>query len=650
MIKPINFFSQYADIQEDKKVIITFDAPPTTVSIDKAFYKYDKEFAFSLDMDDGLIGQYRVAVPLFNGGNIVYEDGVTSNYPGLFITDGCGNNIPFGATFCINMNNIQPVAGAYMSEFMLRDSYVKGMSLKNHGFSARTQFEAPFWDADPVIRDQQVTYEIKHNYDRLKEVLGIKINNFIAPSHDSTYDPITIQLIQEGYLKFANNINNTQDEPAHYEARTAEYWLSQIPNLVFVGRDFQTWGQSFITRTNSDFDFINTKLSSVGSEHAWFTFGIHNVDLGESSTPSGNQWKYLDFKSLMEGLESNYGASGSDNIWVTSMNNVYEYMISRSTCVVSSVQQGNVVEVNLDFSGVSSEFTEHALSMIVDADTNITDISYVGFQTTSHKVNYKSLGNGHCLINTSYRPPYEAAVFKRLEAQVSVEIAESTKTQVDKDTAQNLVTNLTPGEYKNSLQSRLDAITVIPDSITMQIDFGMDYNGYTLVFPWNEFSSPSVGHLTGATLNNLSSTIGTISNLSLAVTSDFGGRDSNTGAVAEIYPFEATRDCFKTLNNIPAGLQLQNCNASKLYDFTFFSSRGFVGTLTQFTIGGTSVSVNHKDNGSGGSTGNITNLVHINNVVPDGSGNIDISILGIDTGSNKFGHLNVLEITEKPAA
>lgn len=648
MIKPINFFSKYGDIPEDKKVILTFDSPPTSLTVEKAFYKYDKEFAFSLDMDDGLVGQYRVAVPIFNGGNVIHQDGVESNYPGLYYTDGCGNNIPFGGTFCINMNNISEFVGAYMNEFMVRDSYVKGMSLKNHGFSARTQFEAPFWDSDPVIREQQVTYEIEENFNRLKEVLGLKIPNFIAPSHDSTYDPVALQMVIGGYLKFVNNLNNPQDEPAHKDDRTAEYWLSQVDNNSFVGRDFQTWGQSFITRTNSDYDFINTKLSSVGSDHAWFTLGIHNVDLSESSNPAGNQWKYLDFKSLMEGLESNYGASGADNIWMTSMNNVYEYMISQRDCVVSTAQQSNVVEISLDFSNINPDYTEHALSMVVDADTNITNIEYVGFDNTSHLINYKGLGGGHALINTEYKPFYEAAVYKRLESLVFVEIFESTKTQEDKDLAQPLVDSLTPGSYRDSLQTRIDAVAVIPNSLTMQIDFGRSINGYELSFPWNSFGTPSVGHLSGSKLTGLSTTVGTVTGLDLEVTADFGGYDSNTTAVDEFYPYEAQRDCFKTINGQTGVLQLQNCDSGKLYDFTFFSSRGYVGTTTEFTIGGTTVSIDHKTNTVlNNSSGNVTERASISNVSCDVSGNIDVSILGVDAGSNDFGHINVMEITEK---
>ena len=136
------FFSQQGvRSSNSKKIKITFDVSPTKVTVKKAFYKYDKEFALSFGLDDNFVGQYRVAVPLFNGGTIILKQGNVPNCPGLFYTDGAGNTIPFSATLNINMNGINtdknPVA--YMNEFMLKDSYVKNFSITNHSFSHQNQ-------------------------------------------------------------------------------------------------------------------------------------------------------------------------------------------------------------------------------------------------------------------------------------------------------------------------------------------------------------------------------------------------------------------------------------------------------------------------------------------------------------------------------
>jgi hypothetical protein len=225
-------------------------------------------------MDDGLIGAYNNAVPLFTGGTVIHQDGLTEGYPGLFYSDGAGINIPFAATMNVNMRNIGVSAGANMSEAMLREAYIKGFALTNHGFASRTQFDPDGWDDDPVIRDQQIRYEIEENYNQLKAVIGIKIDNFAAPSNDVSYHPITTQMKADGFLKIVNNIGNPSKDKGH--DYTAEYWIANEATRWFL-RDFTIWTEGAVNKTPSDFDFINTKLAIVGNEHAWFTLGVHNV-------------------------------------------------------------------------------------------------------------------------------------------------------------------------------------------------------------------------------------------------------------------------------------------------------------------------------------------------------------------------------------
>jgi hypothetical protein len=91
------------------KLKITFASPPSSVSVSKAPLRYNKDFAYSFTMDDGYISQYKVALPLFKGGTIpgslstpIGDQGGDGSFsPGLFYTDGCGNDIPFRAGLAI---------------------------------------------------------------------------------------------------------------------------------------------------------------------------------------------------------------------------------------------------------------------------------------------------------------------------------------------------------------------------------------------------------------------------------------------------------------------------------------------------------------------------------------------------------------------
>ena len=184
---------------------------------------------------------------------------------------------------------------------------------------------------------------------------------------------------------------------------------------------------------------------------------------------------------------------------------------------------------------------------------------------------------------------------------------------------------------------------VVPDSKTIQVDFGRSVPGYEMSFPWNGFNTPAVGHVSGSKLSELSAIDSTITSLDLEVTASFDNYDSNTAASNEVYPYEATRDCFKTPDGQTSTLQLQNCDPNRTYDFEFYATRGYVGTSTNFEISGTNVILNHKGPAN---NGNIDSTVEILNISPDSSGNIDINVSG-NGSSNVIGFLNVLEITEK---
>jgi hypothetical protein len=642
------FFSQQVTSSNTaRKIKITFDAPPTKVNVEKAFYKYDKEFAFSYGLDDNFVGQYRVAVPLFNGGTIILKQGITSNYPGLFYTDGAGNAKPFSATLNVNMNgiNIDKNPLAYMNEFMLKDSYVKNFSIANHSWSHQNQFTAPGFNSDPAVRNQEILSQITQNYNKIRDVLGIKSQNFASPSNDPFYDPITLQMVTSGYLKLVNNINNPKSEFGHSPNRYAEYWITN--SALGFSRDFDTWKESTIKRTQSDFNFINTLLNaakSAGNQHVWITMATHRIDQPQTENPNGGSMRFESFKWIMEGLASNYGAKGLDNMWMAPIDVVYEYLKCVEKSKIEQSQNGNIVTLSLDFSAVDESFREHSLSLLINADTNITNIEYEGFETSSHRINYKNLGSTNALINVGYKQEHDRLIYSKLQASVAVETLENTKSKADLDSAKTLVTALDNGTFKDLLQARIDRVIVIEDAIVIQIDFGRNINGHELVYPWNSFSFPGVGVAVGSKILNLNTTTATKSGINIEVIAAFDNFDGNFSGVKgdpkANFPFEAERDCFKTPNGLTSTLRLSNLDTNKLYDFSALCSRDFLGTGTEITINTVKASVDHKKN--------LYKLININNIIPNADGTMDVNIKGLGS-SNVIGFLNVLQITEKPA-
>ena len=82
---------------------INFDQTPTLITVNKAPLKYNKDFAFSMQIDDSHISMYTHGLPVFEGG--VYNG---TTYPGFYYSDGCGNSHSFkmsSSTYVFNSNN-----------------------------------------------------------------------------------------------------------------------------------------------------------------------------------------------------------------------------------------------------------------------------------------------------------------------------------------------------------------------------------------------------------------------------------------------------------------------------------------------------------------------------------------------------------------
>lgn len=99
--------------------------------------------------------------------------------------------------------------------------------------------------------------------------------------------------------------------------------------------------------------------------------------------------RFESFKWVIEGLESNYGASDLDNMWMATIDAVYEYLKCSEKSNIVQSQDGNTVTLSFDFIDVDKSFREHSLSLLIDADTNITNVAYEGFDNHSHVTNIK---------------------------------------------------------------------------------------------------------------------------------------------------------------------------------------------------------------------------------------------------------------------
>ena len=208
------------------------------------------------------------------------------------------------------------------------------------------------------------------------------------------------------------------------------------------------------------------------------------------------------------------------------------------------------------------------------------------------------------------------------------------------------VTNLSIGAHIVKLQAtdnsyRDNKITInvtVPyaAAFTALFDFGPTGLNTT---GWNDITSTSVSTVTDAVATN-----GTPIGINLAIASPFVGTQNGGVPASNLYPLTAQEN---TLYVGGAGsaqtaqLLVSGLNPAETYNFEFFASRDTSDDRTStYTINGNTVSLQ--------AAGNTSNIVSINGIKPNSSGQVTITI---GHGPNAtYGYLGVLTITTAGAA
>lgn len=148
--------------------------------------------------------------------------------------------------------------------------------------------------------------------------------------------------------------------------------------------------------------------------------------------------------------------------------------------------------------------------------------------------------------------------------------------------------------------------------------------------PWNNFNSlPTAGKI----VSNLKDDGGVATGINITLVDAWqtaGASGAVTGNNSGIYPDLVMKTYYYDTSKAVKRIQLSGLSASKRYNVSFFGSRsGTSGNLTtKYTAGGQTVSLN--------ATGNTSNAVKINGLIPDASGKIDITVMRDDLSTTAF--------------
>lgn len=314
------------------------------VEVVPAALKYNKDFAFSFTFDDALIDAFDLAFRLFNGG-LSPVDGKT--YPGLYYTDGCGNQLPFTASIAwYTMNNQgadihKSVSSGHITWSQALQLHHSGWTFLNHSY-------------DHSDKQEDIDYSWQLNQNNLKffAETGQYLNYVIPPGGNANYIQPAFDL---GALAvFTSNASYAQS--------------SGHPIKV---DDNVTNGKPVFWRNhiNSDDDTLEgLKVQAIelfddaGTEnHLWWNEFTHRVQY----ELYGGSVKFEDFKEYMEYLESLYGAKGNDKGLFANSIEVFEYLKVRDNIVINFNQNENILEIDLDYAACPQILRYYDISLLI---------------------------------------------------------------------------------------------------------------------------------------------------------------------------------------------------------------------------------------------------------------------------------------------
>lgn len=462
----------FAVAQTNISVIVTFDQAPTVATAIKAPLKYNKDFALSMQIDDGDESIFSKAYPIFMGGTIGNQ-----TYPGLVYTDGCGNDINFKmstAQFVFNQNDengpdIHDPESEYSSIKVtwpqMDTLYKAGWGIYNHGVNGNASSETNFMNYS-LNRNKSYTRRKLINTTEGGVLTRIHVNpNGSTPWTQACFDlGYNAALNQNSFDSFmGDNGGNVNSSAVDWSQPQSLFRLNNgevnVPNYV----------QGLADSSNSGANY-------------WGIVLTHSI---------GDQYPLPTFLSDFTSIEAIYGKNGQDNILMSTDEEIINYLIIRDTLNVNSVVAGNNLIVTIN-GNVPDDLRFYALSLVINADQNISNITVTG----ADSVNHTPYGSNEGLINLFWDG--ETIIPSEVLADSMTSTAVNTQTQRDGWVAMDYVATMENGNHKDSLRNVLCGISgntydegfcdflidLGPDTSICQYDcdsiFGPDgYNAYT---------------------------------------------------------------------------------------------------------------------------------------------------------------------------
>ncbi|HMM12120.1 MAG TPA: hypothetical protein PKE03_08530 [Bacteroidales bacterium] len=407
-----------------REISISLSRMPDTVFVEKTRLRYNKRFAMSFHADDGLADVFSVGFRFFTGIN-----GPSTNYPGLFFTDGCGNDVSFKISSALfsfstyNKEDMHRPGNNYNTVTwpQLDTMYRNGCGIYNHGFTS-----------DAPTDHQQILYSIRRNESYIRRSLasttkgGVKTRVLVNPNGLAEYSPVAFSL---GY---------------RYTFRMGA-WKFMPENGMNVSA-FTMWDKPLeINRVLAE--TINVKqladhlrARSINGANYWMPVFTHRIIEDYPLNAFLDDWNYI---------AKTYGKTGSDDIWMASEEEILNYLLVRQRVELQHELKSNTLFIKLS-GHLPPDLRFYPLTLLVHTPgASITAVNISGGK--SHT--YGPTGSDKILINLNWDGNMEPDLME--VAEQAVKYAERNGKAENALVAMDYVKALPDGRAKDAMRRRL---------------------------------------------------------------------------------------------------------------------------------------------------------------------------------------------------
>ncbi|MCK5822213.1 MAG: T9SS type A sorting domain-containing protein, partial [Bacteroidales bacterium] len=119
-------------------------------------------------------------------------------------------------------------------------------------------------------------------------------------------------------------------------------------------------------QTNISDKIDQIAAASTSENHIWYNDFTHRVLFGEKA----GSLQFETFEYYMQHLANHYGKSGSDKMWMASIQQIWEYLYVRDHTTILTEWSGNDLIITIDISAIPEDLRTKSLSLLLETNGN----------------------------------------------------------------------------------------------------------------------------------------------------------------------------------------------------------------------------------------------------------------------------------------